>query len=118
MTLVAPLKWSYPPNLRVRRSLIVWRTSVSICASGERKKRRSQRHEFSVALLACRSAQEEEVTQVSEARRRGKWTSAMKDRLEDRLHALVCSGRIGLSAARSALSGDWTKAYRAYVTSK
>lgn len=35
-----------------------------------------------------------------------------KDRLEDRLHALVCSHRITLAAARSAIATDWVAAYR------
>jgi hypothetical protein len=39
-----------------------------------------------------------------------------KDRLEDALHALVCKGRLTLAQGQGAIRGDWTKAYRMYVT--
>jgi hypothetical protein len=38
-----------------------------------------------------------------------------KDRLENRLHDLVCSGQISLRRAQRAIAGDWVRAYRAYV---
>ena len=38
-----------------------------------------------------------------------------KDKLENRLHALVCSGRITIEAAQKAIANDWTQAYRQYV---
>ncbi len=37
-----------------------------------------------------------------------------KDRLENRLHALVCERRLSLAAARRAITGDWVAAYRRY----
>jgi hypothetical protein len=36
----------------------------------------------------------------------------VKDRLENRLHALVCSGAIGLRAAQSGIARDWEALYR------
>ena len=38
-----------------------------------------------------------------------------KDRLEDRLHALVCDRRVTLATARSAIARDWVAAYHRYV---
>ena len=38
-----------------------------------------------------------------------------KDRLEDRLHQLVCAGRLSLTRAQVALADDWPAAYRRYV---
>ena len=38
-----------------------------------------------------------------------------KDRLENRLHALVCSGQITLRNAQRAIAADWVKAYKLYV---
>jgi hypothetical protein len=39
-----------------------------------------------------------------------------KDRLEDRLHRLVCDGTLGLAAAQKMIRSDWLRAYRRYVT--
>lgn len=45
------------------------------------------------------------------------WSSARrKDVLEVRLGKLVCSGKLSLRTARSAIRSDWVKAYRTYVT--
>ncbi len=38
----------------------------------------------------------------------------VKDRLENRLHALVCSGRVGLVVAQRAIAANWWAAYHAY----
>jgi len=38
-----------------------------------------------------------------------------KDRLENRLHDLVCSGTITLRKAQHAIATNWVKAYRVYV---
>lgn len=38
-----------------------------------------------------------------------------KDKLEDRLHALICSGKITLQQGQDAIRGDWTVAYREYI---
>jgi hypothetical protein len=42
-------------------------------------------------------------------------TSNAKDKLENRLHSLVCSGQLSLKSAQRAIRGNWTKAYRKYV---
>jgi hypothetical protein len=38
-----------------------------------------------------------------------------KDKLENKMHLLVCSGRITLKAAQAVFRGDWTAGYRNYV---
>jgi len=38
----------------------------------------------------------------------------VKDRVENRLHALVCAGRVGLAVAQRAIAVDWWAAYRTY----
>jgi hypothetical protein len=40
-----------------------------------------------------------------------------KDKLENRLHDLVCSGALLLSDAQHAVATDWLSAYRLYVSS-
>jgi hypothetical protein len=39
----------------------------------------------------------------------------MKDRLENRIHELVCARAITLGQGQAAFLGDWTEAYRLYV---
>lgn len=39
----------------------------------------------------------------------------VKDRLENRLHALVCRGALSLATAQRAIAVDWLAAYRRYV---
>jgi hypothetical protein len=38
-----------------------------------------------------------------------------KDKLEDRLHDLVCSGEMPLGEAQRGIARDWVGAYRRYV---
>lgn len=45
----------------------------------------------------------------------GPWGARAKDRLENRLHRLVCSGRLSLAEAQQAMRGNWIAAYRRYV---
>ncbi|HVC29565.1 MAG TPA: hypothetical protein VND24_00155 [Steroidobacteraceae bacterium] len=45
----------------------------------------------------------------------GGWGSYAKDRLEDRLHWLVCRGRVPLALAQHDIATDWIAAYRRYV---
>ena len=45
----------------------------------------------------------------------GGWGSYAKDRLELRLHDLVCARRVSLAAAQSALATNWIAAYKRYV---
>ena len=43
------------------------------------------------------------------------WNAHTKDRLEDRLHALVCAGQLPLEQAQHEISVDWIAAYRRYL---
>ena len=45
----------------------------------------------------------------------GRWGARTKDVLEDRLHELVCAGRLGLRSAQRIEASDWVRAYRRYV---
>ncbi len=45
----------------------------------------------------------------------GGWGSYAKDRLENRLHWMVCHGQIPLSQAQYLISHDWIAAYRKYL---
>lgn len=45
----------------------------------------------------------------------GGWGSYAKDRLENRLHTLVCRGRVPLAQAQRDIAGDWIAAYKRYV---
>jgi len=40
-----------------------------------------------------------------------------KDRLENRLHELVCSGSLSLAAAKHAIATNWWAAYQTYLSS-
>ncbi|HSS97256.1 MAG TPA: hypothetical protein VLK33_09510 [Terriglobales bacterium] len=43
------------------------------------------------------------------------WGAYTKDDLEDRLHELVCSGKLDLATAQRAIASDWIGAYKKYV---
>ena len=45
----------------------------------------------------------------------GGWGSYTKDRLENRLHTLVCRGRLPLAQAQRDIATDWIAAYKHYV---
>lgn len=45
----------------------------------------------------------------------GGWGSYAKDRLEDRLHTLVCRDRLPLQEAQRAIATDWIDAYKRFV---
>jgi hypothetical protein len=45
----------------------------------------------------------------------GRWGARTKDVLENRLHELVCDGRLGLRRAQRTEAADWVAAYRRYV---
>jgi hypothetical protein len=45
----------------------------------------------------------------------GRWGARTKDVLENRLHELVCSGRLALRTAQRIEARDWIAAYRRYV---
>jgi hypothetical protein len=43
------------------------------------------------------------------------WNAHVKDKLEDRLHELVCAGRLSLPEAQKAIATDWISAYSRWV---
>lgn len=45
----------------------------------------------------------------------GTWNAHVKDKLENRLHKLVCAGTITLDEAQKAIAADWKTAYCKYV---
>ena len=45
----------------------------------------------------------------------GTWNAHVKDKLENRLHKLVCAGTITLDEAQKAIASDWKTAYCKYV---
>ena len=45
----------------------------------------------------------------------GGWGSYAKDRLENRLHSLVCHGRLSLSQAQNEIATNWIEAYKRYI---
>jgi hypothetical protein len=45
------------------------------------------------------------------------WNAHVKDKLENRLHAMVCSGEISLKDAQHEIATDWVAAYRKYLGS-
>jgi hypothetical protein len=44
------------------------------------------------------------------------WGARTKDRLENKLHALVCAGRLALASAQRQEASNWIAAYRRYVS--
>ena len=42
------------------------------------------------------------------------WNAKVKDSLEDRLHELVCEGKLDLATAQQDISSDWIAAYKKY----
>jgi hypothetical protein len=45
-----------------------------------------------------------------------KWNARVKDRLEGKLHRMVCSGDISLPDAQRAIALNWIEAYRRYIS--
>lgn len=44
------------------------------------------------------------------------WGARTKDRLENKLHALVCAGRLTLASAQRQEASNWIAAYKRYVS--
>jgi hypothetical protein len=44
------------------------------------------------------------------------WNAQVKDRLEGKLHELVCSGQLDLKTAQQAIALNWIEAYKLYVS--
>jgi hypothetical protein len=51
-----------------------------------------------------------------ELHRTSPWNAQVKDRLEGKLHKLVCSGQLDLKTAQQAIAADWISAYKFYVS--
>jgi hypothetical protein len=51
-----------------------------------------------------------------ESHRTSPWNAQVKDRLEGKLHELVCSGQLDLKTAQQAIASNWIEAYKLYVT--
>ena len=51
-----------------------------------------------------------------ETHRTSPWNAQVKDRLEGKLHELVCDGRIDLKIAQQAIAANWIEAYKLYVS--
>ena len=51
-----------------------------------------------------------------ESHRTSPWNAQVKDRLEGKLHELVCSGQLDLKTAQQAIAADWIGAYKFYVS--
>ena len=51
-----------------------------------------------------------------ESHRTSPWNAQVKDRLEGKLHELVCSGRLDLNTAQQAIASNWIEAYKFYVS--
>jgi hypothetical protein len=45
------------------------------------------------------------------------WSARVKDRLENKLHELVCTGQMDLKTAQQAIAANWIEAYKKYVNS-
>ena len=51
-----------------------------------------------------------------ESYRTSPWNARVKDRLEDKLHQLVCSGQLDLKTGQQAIASNWIEAYQKYVS--
>jgi hypothetical protein len=51
-----------------------------------------------------------------ESHRTSPWNAQVEDRLEDKLHELVCSGQLDLKTAQQAIASNWIEAYKKYVS--
>ncbi|WP_247539130.1 hypothetical protein [Ralstonia pseudosolanacearum] len=48
----------------------------------------------------------------------GNWGSLAKDKLENRLHSLVCRRKVSLAQAQREMAHDWIAAYKRYIGPK
>ena len=46
------------------------------------------------------------------------WNAHVKDKLENRLHKLICYGAINIVEAQIAISKNWIEAYKKYIGDK
>jgi len=47
-----------------------------------------------------------------------KWNAREKDKLENKMHSMVCSGILDLKTAQDEISSDWISAYKKYIGDK
>jgi len=45
----------------------------------------------------------------------GDWNARVKDKIENKLHALVCDGQLDLQTAQQEIANDWITAYIKYI---
>ena len=45
----------------------------------------------------------------------GAWNAHIKDKLEDKMHQLVCAGSLDMKTAQQEISTDWVSAYTKYL---
>ena len=66
-------------------------------------------------LIAPRLGGTEDIRNLwPEPYRAREWNAHVKDALEERLHEMVCSGQLDLSAAQHDIATDWIAAYKKY----
>ncbi len=46
---------------------------------------------------------------------KGDWNAHLKDKLENKLHSLVCSGGVDLKTAQHEIATNWIAAYKKYI---
>ncbi len=44
------------------------------------------------------------------------WNAHVKDALENRMHSLICAGKLDLATAQHEIATDWIAAYKKYVS--
>jgi hypothetical protein len=47
-----------------------------------------------------------------ESYRTSRWNARVKDRLENKLHELICSGQLDLKTAQQVIAANWIEAYK------
>jgi len=51
----------------------------------------------------------------AESYRTAPWNARVKDKLENKLHEMICSGQIDLKVAQQAIASNWIDAYKKYI---
>ncbi len=65
-------------------------------------------------LISLELGGSNEVTNLWPEPYAGEWNAKVKDRLENRLHRLVCKGELPLATAQQAIAHNWVTAYQQY----
>jgi hypothetical protein len=69
----------------------------------------------SIISLALSIGGSNSIKNLSPESHRTVWNAHVKDRLEDRLHALVVSRKLDLETAQREIATDWIATYKKYV---